>query len=133
VSAIDARDVIARIKAVVDNVVLAISIVGGIALASGVLILVGAVAMTKFQRVYEAAVLRTLGASTRLLTTMVALEYSALGLLAGLIGALGALALSWAVTRYLLDIAWKPAPFLLLAGALLTMALVAVVGVIASA
>ncbi len=79
-----------------------ISIVGGIALASGVLILIGAVAMTKFQRVYEAAILRTLGASTRLLTTMVALEYSALGLLAGLIGALGALALSWAVTRYLL-------------------------------
>jgi putative ABC transport system permease protein len=133
VSAIDARDVIARIKTVVDNVVLAISIVGGIALASGILILVGAVAMTKFQRVYEAAVLRTLGASTRLLTTMVALEYSALGLLAGLIGALGALALSWAVTKYLLDIAWKPAPVLLLVGALLTMALVTVVGVIASA
>ena len=67
---------------------LAISVVGGIALASGVLILVGAVAMTKFQRVYESAILRTLGASTRLLTTMVALEYSALGLLAGLIGAM---------------------------------------------
>ncbi len=116
VSAIDARDVIARIQAVVDNVVLAISIVGGIALASGVLILVGAVAMTKFQRVYEAAILRTLGASTRLLTTMVALEYSALGLLAGLIGALGALGLSWAVTRYLLHIAWKPEPMLLVAG-----------------
>ena len=133
VSAIDARDVIARIQKVVDNVVLAISIVGGIALASGVLILVGAVAMTKFQRVYEAAVLRTLGASTRLLMTMVALEYSALGLLAGLIGALGALGLSWAVTKYLLDIAWKPEPVLLVTGALLTMALVTVVGVIASA
>ena len=133
VSAIDARDVIARIQSVVDNVVLAISIVGGIALASGVLILVGAVAMTKFQRVYEAAILRTLGASTRLLTTMVALEYSALGLLAGLIGALGALALSWAVTRYLFHIAWKPDLLVLVAGALLTTALVAIVGVLASA
>ena len=132
VSAIDARDVIARIQAVVDNVVLAISIVGGIALASGVLILVGAVAMTKFQRVYEAAILRTLGASTRLLTTMVALEYSALGLLAGLIGAVGALGLSWAVTRYLLHIAWKPEPMLLVAGAALTTVLVAFVGVLAS-
>ena len=39
--------------------------------------------MTKFQRVYEAAILRTLGASTRLLGAMLALEYSALGLLAG--------------------------------------------------
>ena len=133
VSVIDARDVIARIKSVVDNLVLAISIVGGIAFASGVLILVGAVAMTRFQRVYESAILRTLGASTRLLTTMVALEYSALGLLAGLIGAMGALALSWAVARFLLNIAWRPQPLLLLAGTVFTMLLVAVVGVIASA
>jgi len=133
VTAIDGREVLARIRSVVDNVVLAISIVGGVALASGVLILIGAVAMTKFQRVYEAAILRTLGASTRVLGTMVALEYSALGLLAGLIGALGALALSWAVAKYLLDMGWKPAPLLLVAGTLLTMALVGVVGVIASA
>ena len=56
--------------------------------------------MTKFQRVYEAAILRTLGASTRLLGTMVALEYTALGLLAGLIGARGALGLCWAVAKY---------------------------------
>ena len=132
VTAIDARDVIARIRAVVDNVVLAISIVGGVALASGVLILIGAVAMTRFQRVYEAAILRTLGASTRLLATMVALEYSALGLLAGAIGALGALGLSWAVTKYLLDIAWRPSPLLLSMGVVLTALLVAVVGVAAS-
>ena len=56
-----------RSRQAVDNVTLAISIVGGVALLSGVLILVGAVAMTKFQRVYEAAILRTLGASTRML------------------------------------------------------------------
>ena len=132
ITAIDARDVLARIRAVVDNIVLAITIVGGIALASGVLILVGAVAMTKFQRVYEAAILRTLGASTKLLGTMLALEYSALGLLAGLIGALGALVLSWAVAKYLLEIAWRPEPVLLTLGTALTMALVGVVGVIAS-
>jgi putative ABC transport system permease protein len=132
VTAIDARDVIARVKAVVDNVVLAISIVGGVALASGVLILIGAVAMTRFQRVYEAAILRTLGASTRLLATMVALEYAALGVLAGAIGALGALALTWAVTTYLLDISWRPAPGLLGVGVVLTAVLVAAVGVAAS-
>jgi putative ABC transport system permease protein len=133
VTAIDARDVLARIRAVMDNIVLAVSIVGGIALVSGVLILIGAVAMTKFQRVYEAAILRTLGASTRLLAAMVAIEYSSLGLLAGAIGAVGALALSWAVTKYLFRIAWKPDPVLLVTGAILTMILVGVVGVIASA
>ena len=132
ITAIDAREVISRIRAVVDNLVLAVSVVGGVALASGVLILIGAVAMTKFQRVYEAAVLRTLGASTRLLGTMLALEYSALGLLAGLIGAGGALALSWAVAKYLLDIEWRPAPLVLAAGVALTTLLVAAVGVVAS-
>jgi putative ABC transport system permease protein len=132
VTAIDAREVITRIRSIVDNVVFAISIVGGIALASGVLILIGAVAMTRFQRVYEAAILRTLGASTKLLGTMVALEYSALGLLAGLVGAVGALALSWAVTRYLLDIAWRPEPVLLSVGVVLTVGLVGLVGVVAS-
>jgi putative ABC transport system permease protein len=132
VSAIDVREVMATIQGVVDNITLAISIVGGVALTSGVLILIGAVAMTKFQRIYEAAILRTLGASTRRLAAMLALEYSALGLLAGCIGAAGALVLSWIVTRFVFEIPWRPAPGLLTLGAVLTMALVGIIGVIAS-
>jgi putative ABC transport system permease protein len=133
VSVIDGREILDRVQVIVDNVVLAVTIVGGIALLSGVLILIGAVAMTRFQRIYEAAILRTLGASTRMLTSMLALEYCALGLLAGAIGATGALGLSWAVTRYLLEIDWRPQPGLLVAGALLTMLLVGAIGVAASA
>ena len=133
VSAIDVREIFATIQRVLDNVTLAISIVGGVALASGALILIGAVAMTKFQRVYEAAILRTLGASTRLLAAMLALEYSALGLLAGIIGAMGALALSWAVCRFVFEIDWHPAPVVLTAGAALTALLVGTIGVVASA
>jgi putative ABC transport system permease protein len=133
VTAIDGREIIARIRAVVDNVVRAVSVVGGVALFSGVLILIGAVAMTKFQRVYEAAILRTLGASTRTLGLMLALEYCALGLLAGIIGAAGAFGLSWAVTKHLFEIPWRPAPGLLAVGTILTMALVGTIGVLSSA
>ena len=133
VSAIDVREVFASIQSVVDNVTFAISIVGTVALASGALILIGAVAMTKFQRVYEAAILRTLGASTRMLGTMLALEYSALGLIAGLIGAVGSLALGWAVCRFVFEIDWTPAPGLLAAGTLATTVLVGVIGIVASA
>ena len=132
VSAIDLREVLMTVKAAVDNVTLAISIVGGIALLSGVLILAGAVAMTKFQRVYEAAILRTLGASTRMLGTMLALEYGVLGLLAGGVGGAGAIALTWAVSRHVLDIPWHPSPGLAAAGALITTALVGIVGVTSS-
>jgi len=133
ISVIDGREIITRIQNIVDNVVLGISVVGGIALLSGVLILIGAVAMTKFQRVYEAAILRTLGAGTRLLTMTLALEYCALGLLAGVIGAAGALALSWGVTRHVLDMPWRPAPGVLAVGAVLTMLLVGTIGVLTSA
>jgi putative ABC transport system permease protein len=133
ISAIDVREVLASIQGVVDNVTFAISIVGTVALASGALILIGAVAMTKFQRVYEAAILRTLGASTRVLGTMLALEYSALGLIAGLIGASGALVLSWAVCRFVFEIDWTPAPGLMAAGAAATTALVGFIGIVASA
>ncbi len=133
VTAIDGREILSRIQTVIDNAVLGISIVGGVALLSGVLILIGAVAMTKFQRVYEAAILRTLGAGTRLLTMTLAIEYCALGLLAGTIGAAGAVGLSWGVARHVLDIPWRPAPGLLGAGAVLTMLLVGTIGVLASA
>jgi putative ABC transport system permease protein len=132
VSAIDVREILATIQGVVDNLTLAISVVGGVALGSGVLILIGAVAMTKFQRIYEAAILRTLGASTRLLAAMLALEYSALGLLAGCIGAAGALALTWGICRFVFEIPWRPAPGVMAAGAVITTVLVATIGVAAS-
>ena len=132
ISAIDVREVLASVQDVLSNVTLAITIVGGIAVFGGILILVGAVAMTKFQRVYEAAILRTLGASARTLTAMLAGEYTTLGLLAGTIGALGALVLTWAVCRYVFEIDWVPAPGLLVGGALVTTLLVAIIGVVAS-
>jgi putative ABC transport system permease protein len=132
VSAIDVREILAALQQAVGNVTLAISIVGAIALVSGILILAGAVAMTKFQRVYEAAILRTLGASTRMLAAMLALEYGGLGLLAGLVGAGGAIALTWGVSRHVFDIPWRPAPGLAALGAIVTTLLVGIVGVTSS-
>jgi len=133
VSAIDVRAVVSSIREILDNVTLGVSIVGLVTLVGGILILVGAVAMTKFQRLYEAAIYRTLGASTRLVATMVAIEYGMLGLLAGLLGAGGALALSWALAEHLFEIGWQPELLLLSAGVLAATAAVAVVGLAASA
>jgi putative ABC transport system permease protein len=132
VSAIDVREVTRTIESVLRNVTLAISIVGGVALVSGVLILIGSVAMTKFQRLREAAIFKTLGASSRTLATMLALEYGTLGALAGIVGSLGAIALSWTVCRVLLDIAWRPAPLVSLAGMALTTLCVGAIGVLSS-
>jgi putative ABC transport system permease protein len=96
VSVIDLHEILETVRDVTDKVTLAITVVGGLVLFSGGLILVGAVAMTKYQRVYEAAVFKTLGATTRMITRMLLLEYGVLGLLAGLVGSLGAVGLTWA-------------------------------------
>jgi putative ABC transport system permease protein len=132
VSAIDVRDVLRTIQDVLGNVTLGITVVGAVVLVSGVLILVGAVAMTKFQRVYDAAIYRTLGAGTWRLAGMVAIEYGVLGTLAGILGAAGAAVLSYAISRRLLDIAWHPSPVILGTGVAGTAALVTVVGLMSS-
>jgi putative ABC transport system permease protein len=133
VSIIDLREVLQVFQRVLSKVTLGVSVVGGLVLFTGVLILVGSVSMTRFQRIYEAAIFRTLGAGTRLLTMMTALEYSVLGLLSGLVGSLAAIALSWYVSTRVLAIAWSPGAMIISAGVVLTTLLVAVVGLLASA
>ncbi len=132
VSVIDFHEILATIRDVMSKVTLAITVVGGLVLFSGALILVGAVAMTKFQRVYEAAVFKTLGATTGTIARMLLFEYGVLGLLAGAVGSAGAVALTWGVSRYALDIPWKVFPGEHFAGVGLTAALVAAIGVLSS-
>lgn len=132
VSVIDGREVMSSIKTVVDNVTLGVTVVGSLVVISGLLILVGAVAMTKFRRIYEAAIFKTLGATRGLISTILVLEYGILGALAGTIGSVGAMALTWAISRFAFDIPWRPMPGLSAAGVGLSAVLVAGVGVIAS-
>ncbi|MCU1381384.1 MAG: outer rane-specific lipoprotein transporter subunit LolC [Acidobacteria bacterium] len=132
VSVIDFHEVLETIRDVMAKVTLAITVVGGLVLFSGGLILIGAVAMTKFQRVYEAAVFKTLGANTRTIARMLLFEYGVLGSLAGLIGSLGAIVLTWGVSKYALEIPWKIFAGEHIAGVVLTALLVAVIGVVSS-
>ena len=132
VSVIDLREILQTVAGIVNNVTTAVTVVGSLVLLSGALILIGAVSMTKFRRVYEAAILKTLGASGRLIATMLLLEYGVLGAIAGTVGALGAIALSWAVATYALELAWTPAIGLTVAGIVVTTLFVAIVGVVAS-
>jgi putative ABC transport system permease protein len=132
VSIIDLREILTTIRDVVDKVTIGVTVVGGLVLFSGTLILIGAVSMTKFRRVYEAAILKTLGASSRLIAATLLLEYGVLGTIAGTIGALGAIGLSWAIATFALELPWEAAPALTIGGIFATAGFVAAVGVLAS-
>jgi putative ABC transport system permease protein len=128
----DVADIIAAIQRLVNNFVLAISFVGGFVILSGILILIGSVALTKSQRIYENAILKTLGAKRKSLAGILFSEYGLLGFLAGIIGAGFAVGLSYLVSRYILDIDWYFEPLTVAAGIAITTLLVMLVGTAAS-
>jgi putative ABC transport system permease protein len=109
-----------------------VTFVGGFVFLCGALILVGSIAMTKFHRLYEAAILKTLGATRRLIILITLIEYGALGLLAGAIGSAAAMAMTWAISKYGLDLTWQPAPSVNFIGLAATLLLVTTVGVLSS-
>lgn len=110
VSTIDVADVVANIQKLLGNFVLAISFVGLFVMLSGLLILLGSIALTKSQRIYENAILKTLGAKMPTLTAILFAEYGLLGLLSGLIGSFFGLTLSWAMTVYVFKLNWEIEP-----------------------
>lgn len=132
VSVIDVRDIIEVARGIIQNVSLAVSFVGGFVFLSGLLILIGSIAMTKFHRLYESAILKTLGAKKKLIVATLLVEYGALGLLAGLLGSAAAIALTWAVSEHALKIEWRFIPSVNLLGVVVAAALVMLVGVLSS-
>ena len=128
----DVADLVATLQKLVNNIVLAVSFVGGFVILSGMLILIGSIALTKSQRIYENAILKTLGARRPTLAAILLTEYGLLGLLSGLIGTLFAIALSYVVSRFLLDIEWAFDPALAIEGVVITTLLVMLVGAAAS-
>jgi putative ABC transport system permease protein len=116
VSVVDVRDVIELARGIVQNISLAVSFVGGFVFLSGLLILIGSIAMTKFHRLYESAILKTLGAKKKLIAATLLVEYGVLGVLAGALGSSAAIALTWAVSKHALKIEWHFIPSVNLLG-----------------
>jgi putative ABC transport system permease protein len=125
----DVADILETVQRLINNFVLAVSFVGSFVMLSGILILMGSIALTKSQRIYESAILKTLGADRKTLSGILFAEYVLLGVLAGTIGAAFATALSFAVSRYLMDIEWTFQPVVTLLGIAITAVIVTAVGV----
>jgi putative ABC transport system permease protein len=132
ISVIDVRDILEAASKVIDTVSTAVTFVGGFVFLSGLLILIGSIAMTKYHRLYESAILKTLGAKRKLIVLIALIEYGVLGLLAGLIGSTAAIMLSWSVSKYALEIGWSFVPSINAIGVALTLLLVTVIGVLSS-
>ena len=103
VSTLDLSMLQEALETLVDRVTLAIRFMALFSLAVGTLVLIGALASSRFQRVREGALLRTLGATRGQVFRVVLAEYLSLGLLAAGVAGLLAAAAAWALAHYLFD------------------------------
>ncbi len=128
VSAINIRDVLDSVARVVDRISLVIRFMAGLSILAGSVVLAGALAATRFRRIYEAMILKAVGATRGTVAGIFAVEYALLGAAAGVIGTGLAVALAWGVGRWILDVKWLFQPAALAWGIAATMAGTILVG-----
>jgi len=113
---IDVAAILAQVQRMMEQVVRAVEFVFLFSLLAGLLVLFAAVASTHDERVFDAAVLRTLGASSRQLRSVQAAEFALIGMMAGLLAAVGATAIGYALARQVLNVPYEFNAWIWLAG-----------------
>ena len=106
VSGIRVADVLGAVASLVGKIAAALAATGSITLAAGALVLVGAVAAGQRQRMAEAVVLKTLGATRQQIRGAWLVEFGIVGAAAGVIAALVGTLASWGVVHYLMRADW---------------------------
>ena len=107
VLAIDVGEVIRQIQSIMDQVSRAVEFVFLFTLLGGLLVLQAAIAATQDERRFDAAVLRTLGASSTQLSAAQVAEFLVLGALAGVLAAAGATATGWVLADRVFQIPYS--------------------------
>ncbi|MBC7921194.1 MAG: FtsX-like permease family protein, partial [Ferruginibacter sp.] len=110
VSVIDLKLLLNTLDEILDKVSFVIQFMALFSILTGLLVLVGSVVISKYQRIQESVLLRTLGASRRQILTITALEYLFLGSLAAATGLVLSLGCSWALARFSFESSFVPAP-----------------------
>ena len=132
VTIIDIDALLTQVREVMDKAALAVQYVFLFTLLAGLIVLLASVQATRDERRYESAMLRTLGASRRVVFQGVAAEFMALGALAGLLAAAGASAAGFFLAREVFDLSYTPSPMIWLAGLAGGAMLVGTAGVLAA-
>lgn len=132
VSIFDVEAILAQVRQVMDRASLAVQYVFLFTLLAGVTVLLAAVQSTRDERRYESAMLRTLGASRRVVLAGVAAEFTALGVLAGLLAAAGATTGGWVLATQLFNLEYQFDPMVWLVGVALGAVIVGGAGTLAA-
>lgn len=128
VSVIDLAFILHTINTVFDKISLVIQFMSLFSILTGLTVLVGSVLTSRYQRMKESVLLRTLGATQRQVAAIMAIEYAFLGGFAAVAGFGLALLGSWALAYFIFDAVFLPSFWPLVVGFVAVVGLTTLVG-----
>ena len=108
VSIIDLALVLSVIDDILQKIGFVIRFMAGFSIVTGLVVLIASVLISKYQRVQESVLLRTIGASRKQIFAITAIEYFFLGAMASATGIVLSLAGSWALAHYIFETSFSP-------------------------
>ncbi len=116
VSVLDLRQVLLLVQGILNKISWVINFMAFFSILTGIIVLIGSVRTSKYQRIKESVLLRTLGAKNNQILKITALEYLYLGVLGSGIGILLSLVSSQLLAWFVFDSPFAPSwiPFLIL-------------------
>ncbi|WP_027995183.1 ABC transporter permease [Simplicispira psychrophila] len=106
ITSVDLGATLAQVQGVLDQVIRAVEFLFTFTLAAGLVVLFAAVTATREERAREYAIMRALGARASLLRQVQRAELVGVGLLAGFLASVVAVAVGWALAHYVFDFTW---------------------------
>jgi len=115
---VDMSQAIAQVQRVLGQVIGAVEFLFAFTLAAGLVVLLAAITATRGEREREFAILRAVGAGSRLLRQVQRIELLGVGLLAGFLASLVAVVVGWALARFVFEFTWTASLWVPVAGSL---------------
>jgi len=127
------RDVLEKVVGILEQLGNGIRFLGAFTVLAGIAILAGAVSAGAIRRGRQVALFKTLGMTRAQVVSVFAVEYALVGLVAGVLGTVGAVVMAWTVVRFGFQIAWAWNPGALMVALVATVVMSVVAGLAASA
>lgn len=108
ISMIDLGLVLSVLDEILDKMGFVIRFMAAFSIITGLIVLIASVLISKYQRIRESVLLRTMGASRKQILVITALEYFFLGALAAGAGIVLSLIASWGLARFVFETTFSP-------------------------
>ncbi|MGD8747847.1 MAG: FtsX-like permease family protein [Balneolaceae bacterium] len=132
ISAIDVSRILETINQFIDKISYAIQFMALFSIITGLIVLASSVATSRFQRLKESVLLRTIGASKKQIVKILAVEYFFLGILSALTGFILSLGATWLLGYFYFGITFTPNLWVILIGTTIVTALTIIIGMLNS-